>query len=151
MSLHKLSPLLVLLLLLVRPAAAQPPITVQSLPAQRGVLTEARTVIEAPAERVAALAGDPGVFVELYPAKQARVVGMRGKAQVVEVVMPAPWPVSQVRWTETVLSRMEAPTYIVDHEAVTGYFKQLRSIWRITPLGAARCEVVYRVAMEIGP
>src|SRR5258708_2989939 len=90
-------------------ASLQPPlITVQSLPAQSGVIHEARTVIEAPAERVAALAGDPGVFVELLPAKQARVVGTRGKAVLVEVVMPAPWPVSQVRWTELVQSRMES-------------------------------------------
>jgi ribosome-associated toxin RatA of RatAB toxin-antitoxin module len=116
----------------------------------RDLAAEARTIIDAPAERVAQLVGDPAAFAELLPAAEVRLLGSEGGAQLVQLERREPWPVGVVRWTEAVRRRRDGQAYLVERQARgEGYFRRLEASWSITPVGEARCAVVYRVSMEL--
>lgn len=138
----------------VVPARATPVLSFRTLPSPSGVTVEMTTVIEAPAERVASVVGDPAAFVELFPAAEARVVGTQGEAQLVAVLMREPWPAGDVRWTETVTRRRvgDGNTWVIEREALQGgYFRHMRAVWELTPLpdDQGRCRAVYRVSMTL--
>jgi hypothetical protein len=137
--------------LLVGSPARADEVTAESLSADSGVLVEARTVIDAAADRVAALASDPASFIELFPAVEARVVGDRGAAKMVAVRMKDHW-LGLVSWVETVEHISQGATHLVEREALSSdFYKRIHATWRITPLpgSAARCEVIYRVNLDL--
>jgi polyketide cyclase/dehydrase/lipid transport protein len=131
--------------------ADDPPINTRVVPSPQGVVIEATTVIDAPAEQVAAVAGNPDSFLELLPAERVRITGTRGQALLVEVTMRNPWPIGVVRWTETVL-RHRAPdgkTLMVEREAYDGqYYRYMHAVWRISPREGNRCDVSYQIRMD---
>lgn len=136
--------------------AARHPVQHTSFPAKSGVLVEVRTEIDAAAEEVAAAAGDPANFIEMFPAHEVRVLSQQGASQLVAVEMRQPWPVGVVRWNESVLRRAEdTGTLVVERHAQRGgYFRHMDAEWRVTPLPPvgstpSRCQVVYRVAVEL--
>lgn len=131
--------------------AGDSPITTRVVPSPHGVVIEATTVIDAPADRVAALAGNPESFRELLPAEKVRVTGTRGQALLVEVTMRNPGSIGVMQWTET-LVRQVAPdgkTLMVEREAHDGqYYRYMRAVWRISPRKDNRCDVSYQVRMD---
>lgn len=128
--------------------------TVVSVPVSSGASAEVSVVIEAPAERIAALVANPAAFPDLLPASSVQVVGRQGGALLVRVERREPWPVGTIRWTETVLQRTEAaqpaqPTQIVERQALPGGdFRRLLATWRVTPLQPGRCTVSYKVWVD---
>ncbi|MSP63663.1 MAG: hypothetical protein EXR72_25625 [Myxococcales bacterium] len=138
-------------------AERSPGVQFTSQVAATGVAVEARTVIDAPAEQVAQLAGDPAAFGELFPAEEVRVVGTKGDARRVAIAMRHPWPTGLVRWVETVSLRRDPDgrSLLVERDLESGsYYDRMRATWRVTPLApspeaGARCEVVYRVAITL--
>lgn len=131
--------------------------TVVAVPVSSGASAEVRGVIEAPAERIAALVADPASFIDLLPASSVHVVGKQGGTLLVEVERREPWPVGTIRWTETLQQRTEAaqpaqptqPTQIVERQALPGgYFRRLLATWRVTPLQPGRCAVSYKVWVD---
>ena len=131
--------------------AGDPPITTRIVPSPHGLVIEATTVINAPADRVAALAGNPDSFLELLPAEKVRVTGTRGQALLVEVTMRNPWPIGVVQWTETLLRHManDGKTFLVEREAKDGkYYRYMHAAWRISPREGNRCDVSYQVRMD---
>jgi ribosome-associated toxin RatA of RatAB toxin-antitoxin module len=131
--------------------AGDSPITTRVVPSPHGVVIEAITVIDAPAERVAALAGNPESFRELLPAENVRVMGTRGQALLVEVTMRNPWPIGVMQWTETVLRHLAADgkTLMIEREARDGqYYRYMHAVWRISPREGNRCDVSYQVRMD---
>lgn len=136
---------------LPRDARAEAAPTVTTLPVARGVAAEAHLVIAAPAERVAAVAGDPRSFGELLPAAVVRPLGRRGDADIVEVERHEPWPIGVVRWTESV-RRRQAPggALLIERQAIDdGYFRRLEATFTIAPLPGGRSDVSYRVSMDL--
>lgn len=155
-----LGALLLALLAPVVPAdAAKWPVTTVEFPAATGIILEVRTIFDAPAARVAQLAGDPASFLVIYPAEQAKVVGRRGAALLVDILFRQPWPMGLMRWTEAVTRRPgeDGEGYVIEREVLPGSaFRHLKAHWRIRPLppaagspGGARCQVVYHVSMDL--
>lgn len=131
--------------------AGDSPIITRVVPSPHGVVIEATTVIDAPADRVAALAGNPESFRELLPAENVRVTGSRGQALLVEVTMRNPWPIGVVQWTETVLRHLapDGKTLMVEREAHDGqYYRYMHAVWRISPRDGNRCDVSYQIRMD---
>ena len=135
-------------------ATKKPAVVTRTLPAASGVRSEARTVIDAPAEEVATLLRDPHNFVPLFPAHAVDVLESAPDSQVIAVEMRKPWPVGTVKWVEDVVSHREAggKGFVVERSAHPGYFKHMSARWLVTPDPAAeteRCIVTYEVAMEL--
>lgn len=132
-----------------------PAVWTRVLSEKSGVASEAETIINAPAEQVAELVGDPHNFVPLFPAKRIEILESSPKSQVVSVEMQKPWPVGTVRWVEDVVVRKDPEGHLfeVERNAHTGgYFRRLHARWRITPARDAektRCMVTYHVSMEL--
>lgn len=137
----------------VHAGSDKPAVTTRSLPAERGVRSEAETVIDAPAELVATLLGEPNNFVPLFPAERVEVLKASPERVTVSVEMKKPFPIGTVRWVEDVVSYREndGKDLVVERNAQAGYFRTMRAVWRITPHpdSAARCLVIYQVAMEL--
>ena len=136
------------------PATPKPTVVTRTLPATRGVRSEAKTVIEASAEQVATLLGDPRNFVPLFPAHAVDVLESSADAQVIAVEMRKPWPVGTVKWVEDVVTHRDADSrsFVVQRSAHPGYFKHMSARWLVTPDPTAeteRCIVTYEVAMEL--
>ena len=137
----------------VHAGADKPPVTTRSLPAERGVRSEAETVLDAPAELVAALLGEPSNFVPLFPAERIEVLKSSPERVTISVEMKKPFPIGTVRWIEDVVTYREndGKDLIVERNAQAGYFRTMHATWRITPHpdSAARCLVIYQVSMEL--
>lgn len=137
------------------PAAVKPPaVKARILPAPSGVRSAAETVLEAPAETVATLLGDPRNFVPLFPAHAVDVLSSAEGSQVIAVEMRKPWPVGTVKWVEDVVAHKDADgrSFIVERSAHPGYFKHMNARWHVAPDPAAetaRCIVTYEVSMEL--
>jgi Lon protease-like protein len=131
----------------------KPAVTTRSLPAERGVRSEAETVLDAPAEVVAALLGDPNNFVPLFPAERVEVLKAAPERVTISVEMKKPWPVGTVRWVEDVVTYREndGKELVVERNAQAGYFRSMRAVWRITPHpdSLSKCLVTYQVTMEL--
>lgn len=137
----------------VHAGSDKPAVTTRSLPAERGVRSEAETVLDAPAELVAALLGEPSNFVPLFPAERVEVLKASPERMTISVEMKKPFPIGTVRWVEDVVTYREndGKDLVVERNAQAGYFRTMRAIWRITPHpdSLARCLVTYQVSMEL--
>jgi ribosome-associated toxin RatA of RatAB toxin-antitoxin module len=137
----------------VHAGSDKPAVTTRSLPAERGVRSEAETVLEAPAELVAALLGEPSNFVPLFPAERVEVISASPERMTISVEMKKPFPIGTVRWVEDVVTYRDndGKDLVVERNAKAGYFRTMRAIWRITPHpdSLSRCLVIYQVSMEL--
>jgi hypothetical protein len=136
-------------------AAHDAAVVTRSLPAKRGVRSEAQTILDAPAEKVAGMLSDPRNFAPLFPAHAVDVLSTSssGDAQVVAVEMRQPWPVGTVKWVEDIVTSHaeDGKAIVVSRNARPGYFKQMSARWHVAPDPAAaeRCIVTYEVSMEL--
>ncbi len=136
------------LVLAAAPARADD-VTAESMPSDDGVLVVARTVIDAPAARVAAIVGDPSSFAELFPAEEVRVLGDSGGARIVALRMRDRW-VGAFTWIESLARSTDGAALVVERRSLSSeFYAHLHAIWRVTPLSAARCEVTYRVDIAL--
>lgn len=136
-------------------AAKEPSkVTAQSVALPDGIHTFAETVLEAPADKVAALLSSPTYFVPLFPAHRVDVIKEEGDKVLIAIEMRKPWPIGSVKWMENVVSFEDTSNhaFIVDRDALPGYFRRLRSRWRVEPLSSAtqpRCRVTYDVTVQL--
>ncbi len=154
--LTRLLPLVLVLPLLCGPARAeQRQVFTHALSAPVGVATAATTLIDAPPATVAAIAGDPAHFTEIFPAAEVRLLHTQGETLLISVVRKEPWPVGMISWNE-IVSRFVAEdgqTIVIDRESQPGsaFFRHMRAILRVSavPGDPGRSVVDYRVAIEI--
>jgi hypothetical protein len=142
---------------LAGPALAERhPIHAVPIPTDAGIATEASTIIDAPPDRVAAIAADPAHFVELFPAQEVHVRSAQGDRVLVSVVRKEPWPVGVISWSETVARYQEdqGRTLVVDRQVQPGsseFFRWMQANLRVraVPGDPLRSALTYRVAIQI--